>query len=281
MGTAEEPSTIKRVLHRLGSLAGAHRSAGLVVALRWYWERVRQNLGIAADKPWCVKPRQVRFPLTVHRRQTTDLRVFEQIFVKDAYRCLCGLGNVRAVMDLGANVGFSAVYFLSIFPDALVVAVEPFRRNYDVLLSNVAPYGKRALPVFGAVWPERSLVAVAAGAAEWAKRVVTITGPEDTPVEAYDMPSLMKMARIETIDLLKVDIEGTEALLFNDSAHTWLDDVRNICIELHGPDCRSRFFRAVEAFDYELLQVDELTLCLNLRRKSSASVPAANTAAAR
>jgi hypothetical protein len=43
--------------------------------------------------------------------------------------------------------------------------------------------------------------------------------------------------------------------------------VRNICIELHGPDCREVFLRALETFEYDLEYSGELTICRNLRQK--------------
>ena len=162
---------IEKAITRLDSLTRARHSSGIGVAFRWYWERVRQNLGVPADSPWGARPRQVAFPLVVHRGETSDLRVFEQIFVLDEYACLRDLTNVDLVLDLGANVGLSAAYFLSVFPSARLLAVEPFQRNVDVLRTNLAPYGERAMVLHGAAWGTRSRVSLVEGAMEWAMQV--------------------------------------------------------------------------------------------------------------
>jgi len=253
--------------HRLHRLYVARHSCGLYVALRWYWERGRQKLRFPAKSPWRVRPRQVRRPLLVHRAETSDIRVFGQVFVEEDYSCVRDLGSVQSVLDLGANVGYTSAYFLSVFPEARLVAVEPFQRNFDILRENLSDYRQRALAVHGAAWCERSRVAVVDKGAEWAKRVRPLEDPGDVPVEAYDVPSLAGLGAMEAIDLLKVDIEGAEAVLFNESAARWLDRVRNICIELHGEACESTFFRALAAFDYDLSHRGELTICRNLRRK--------------
>ena len=57
------------------------------------------------------------------------MSVFDQIFIHQEYSCLQELKEPSLVLDLGANVGFSAAYFLSFFPRACVVAVEPDAGN--------------------------------------------------------------------------------------------------------------------------------------------------------
>jgi hypothetical protein len=47
------------------------------------------------------------------------------------------------------------------------------------------------------------------------------------------MPSLMREFGIDTIDLLKLDIEGAEKELFGAATEEWLPRVRNILIETH------------------------------------------------
>jgi hypothetical protein len=76
------------------------------------------------------------------------------------------------------------------------------------------------------------------------------------------------MFGIDRVDLLKIDIEGSEAELF---AHNtgWLSRARNICIELHGGQCREIFFNALSGFDYELVEAGESTLCLNIRSRTA------------
>jgi hypothetical protein len=83
------------------------------------------------------------------------------------------------------------------------------------------------------------------------------------------MNSLIAIAGGTTIDLLKIDIEGAELVLFGDTAKQWLPQVRNICIELHGADCEEAFFNALADFEYELEYSGELTICRDLRLKTA------------
>ena len=84
------------------------------------------------------------------------------------------------------------------------------------------------------------------------------------------MGSLIELGGAEAADLLKVDIERAELEIFGETAKAWLPRVRNICIELHGPDCEEAFFSALADFDYELDHAGELTICRNIQPKTEA-----------
>ncbi len=177
------------------------------------------------------------------------------------------------MLDLGANVGFSAAYFLSVFPKARVVAVEPDERNLAVCKTNLSPYGNRVMLLHGAVWSRPAMLRLLKGTfgdgREWATQVGELAEEERTSagVQAWDVGSLITMSGGSTVDLLKVDIERAELSVFGESAGSWLHRVRNICIELHGKDCEEVFFAALKDFDYELEHSGELTICRNLRHR--------------
>src|SRR5260221_1476823 len=87
--------------------------------------------------PLTLRSKYSRFKLLC-RPGTSDLAVFWQIFVDREYRCLDQVKQARFILDCGANVGYSAVYFLTRFPEALVIAVEPDPDNCAMLGANLA-----------------------------------------------------------------------------------------------------------------------------------------------
>lgn len=90
-------------------------------------------------------------------------------------------------------------------------------------------------------------------------------------VEAVDLASVIDMFG-SPIDLLKMDIEKAECLVFGSGDLRWLRQVSNIAIELHGPQAREVFFQALDGFSYESVESGELTICRNLRPSRNASV---------
>jgi len=214
---------------------------------------------------WHVHPRQVLQVLTVRLRGSSDMIVFDQIFIRDEYSSLRSLESVSLVLDLGANVGYSSAYFLSCFPNSRVVAVEPDERNLEVCRVNLKPYGDRVLLLHGAVWSESTALCLSRGEREWATQVMLPPANSDGTIQAWDVDSLLRMAGAEQVDLLKVDIERSELAVFGETARNWLHKVRNICIELHGLDCQETFFNSLADFDYELEYSGELIICKNIR----------------
>jgi hypothetical protein len=58
----------------------------------------------------------------------------------------------------------------------------------------------------------------------------------------------------ETIDLLKIDIEGAENELFRTNYESWLPRTRAIVLEIHNhfrPDCSSVLEKALSQFHFK------------------------------
>jgi FkbM family methyltransferase len=206
------------------------------------------------------------------RTGTSDREVLGQIFIEEEYQPIA-LSRPQAIIDLGANVGYSSAYFLSKYPNATVLAIEPDPGNYAICVRNLAPFGDRGRAVLGAAWPESAKLALNRGTwrdgREWSTQVKPENGEDATSyVEGYDIPTLIRLSGFAEIDLLKIDIEKSEIELFSRNTDHWLPFIRNLCIELHGPDCEEVFFRALSDYSYELSRSSELTICSNLRLRA-------------
>lgn len=245
---------------------------GTISTAQWALIRIGSKFQLDWPGSWRVHPCQVQRELLVRLRGSSDINVFNQIFIHQEYSSLRHLEDVSIVLDLGANVGYSSAYFLSCFPRSRVVAVEPDERNVAVCKINLEAYGDRVQLLHGAVWSECTALCLARGAfgdgREWATQVVRPSDGKAGSVEAWDVGTLMDIAGAAQVDLLKVDIERAELAVFGDTAKKWLPKVRNICIELHGSDCEEAFFNALADFDYELSRAGELTICRNIRPKT-------------
>lgn len=261
--------------HRVWRLNRWIQGVGVGATVRWTLLGVSRSLGWYRKPTWRVRPQQVQHPLKARLNRSSDMSVFVQVFVFEEYKPLNNLRDVSLVLDLGANVGYSTAYFLSSFPCARVVAVEPDDRNAAICRENLEPYGDRALLVHGAVWPERTQLCLSTGTfgdgLEWATQVKPPEGGATGTVQAWDVGSLIDMAGMSSVDLLKVDIEAAELDVFGRNTESWLPRVRNICIELHGDQCREVFFQALAGYDYELEQSEDLVICRNLRPKPAAA----------
>ena len=203
-----------------------------------------------------IHPAGLLYPIDL-RIGTTDADVYRQIFLEQEYAAIVDPA-ARVIVDCGANVGYTSAYLLSRMPDARVVAIEPFPANAALCRRNLAPYGSRATVIEAAIWSRCTrLVLDHPGGNEWGVQVRAARPGETGELEAIDIPSL----GLGQIDILKVDIEGSEADLFGEGTEGWLPDVRSIAIELHGAACERVFEAAMAGYASERSQSGELMIC--------------------
>jgi FkbM family methyltransferase len=198
--------------------------------------------------------------------RSSDRDTLRQVFVHEEYDAV-ELANPKMILDLGANVGYASVFFLSKYPGVRVLAVEPDPDNFHLCCQNLAPFHDRAKCVLGAVWSERAKLQLLRGAfrdgREWTTQVERGESPD---VEAYDMLTLVHAAAVEQIDLVKIDIERAESELFARNVDAWMRHVRNLCIELHDNECEHAFFESVSGYRYDLSRRGDLTVCRNIEK---------------
>jgi FkbM family methyltransferase len=265
--------TLARQINRFRTVTQYLKAAGVLTTLQLGRQRLRKALDLPVLQSIQVRPAGVRYPLTMRTEPSSDGAVFWEVFLRKVYACVADLPAPKLILDLGANVGYSSVYFLNRFPAARVVAVEPDPETGALCCRNLAPYGSRARVVPGAAWPEKAPLVLSRGSfgdgREWATQVrERAAGEHGYRVQGWDVASLIGMAGAQRVDLLKVDIERSELELFGRNVHTWLPRVDNLCIELHGSDCREAFFRALDGYEYDLENSSHLTVCRDLRLKA-------------
>jgi FkbM family methyltransferase len=180
---------------------------------------------------------------------TTDWLVLEEIYVHGEYDCLSQiqLDNVRQVVDLGANVGFSVRLWRQKFPAAAVLAVEPDPDNVSVFRLNCGGDPNTRI-VQACVAASARTVQIDRSHGAWGVRMVD--GPRNqnhVEVKALPLSEMLASENITgDIDLLKCDIEGAEAEVFADCA-AWIARVRVLILEIHAPYTLSQWEKDVRA----------------------------------
>lgn len=216
--------------------------------------------------------RRAQFPTWMRAGRSTDWWTFDQVFIQDQYGPLADLDSPELVVDCGANAGYASVLLLNWFPGARVIAVEPDPANVEICRKNLAPYGDRAMLLAAAVWSRNARVMLSPGTLgygkEWAREVRRPGPSEKGNIRAIDVPTLISLGGRKPIDLLKIDIEGSELELFSRGAGQWLPWVRNIVVELHNEECRRVFLKSLDEYDCELGEWGDLTICRNLRKRT-------------
>lgn len=198
------------------------------------------------------------------RKGSSDFKVFQQVMVFDHYNYnLSAESPVETVIDLGANVGLSALFFAVKYPNARVIAVEPERHNYEQLVKNVSGFSN-VYALNNAIWYEnKELNIYDGGGGEYAFNIVEANGTLVGTTTCITINDIIEKYDLKKIDILKVDIEGAEKELFMYNFNKWLPMVRCIMIELHDgdhPGCTSAFFRAITDREFTMTSKGEVLI---------------------
>ena len=89
----------------------------------------------------------------------------------------------------------------------------------------------------------------------WSYVIHEVSEPSDQSFQAISIAGLMKKYDLEHIDILKMDIEGSEKEIFSDDYKSWLSKVRVLIVEFHDhkiPDCTKTFFKALDDYSYRM-----------------------------
>jgi FkbM family methyltransferase len=190
-----------------------------------------------------VRARDSAFSTTLRLRpDSTDVEIFSQIFLYAHYRTydMARCAEIAAyydscakplVLDLGANIGLSALYFAKNWPKATIVGVEPDQGNYTLFCQNTAGQENIA-PIRGAIASKHSYARIInPHESEWGYRT-EINDRNSGGLVALSVAELLERHGDCEPFICKIDIEGAEQELF--SANTqWLARFPIVVIELH------------------------------------------------
>ena len=251
---------------------------GLLCAATFVSHRILHDLGLDRRRLLCLRPRGCRYPLALRVAGSSDVDVLRQVFAEQGYSVLRDIPDPKVILDCGANVGYSSIFFLNAFEQARVIAIEPDTENFKVCSQNLAPYSSRVQLLHAAVWGRATQVAVHRGSfrdgREWTAQVREASNVDGEIVDALNMVSLLGLTPDGVVDLLKIDIERSELELFGFHPDRWLPKIRNIAIELHDEECTQVFFHALQGYSYDSSVCGELTICRNIRPKVRLNVSA-------
>lgn len=115
-------------------------------------------------------------------------------------------GRTPVIIDGGANVGYSALYFAETFPEALVVALEPDEHAAATLERNTAGQ-PRIRPIHAALWSHGDGVRLQSDAAgSWGSFV----GDQGALTPSVTLHALFAENPDWAPLIVKLDIEGAE-----------------------------------------------------------------------
>lgn len=168
------------------------------------------------------------------------LMVYNEVFIKKCYDC--EISENPTIIDAGANIGLSTIFFKLKYPNAKILAFEPHPETFQKLKKNVEGNNLKNVEIYN----------VALGMEE---KMIKFFGSSDMPTADIGMSSIKQHVeyfhskkgdtieidvpckKLSTfinmdIDLLKLDVEGSENEVFIDLSDK-LSIIENIVMEYH------------------------------------------------
>jgi FkbM family methyltransferase len=152
--------------------------------------------------PWTVRIDTPlgRVPVTMHSRH--DLLTVNEVFCRRDY----GAPSGSVIVDIGANIGISALYFLTHNPDCHVWCYEPNPTNVERLRANLVPFMDRVTVRQAAVGAERGQMGFFV---EPSGRYGKLQHGQGELVEVVTVADVLDGVG-RGVDFVKIDTEGSE-----------------------------------------------------------------------
>lgn len=216
---------------------------------------------------------KLKLPGIIHpvflRSKSSDEFILQQIFIKEEYTFKVNK-EPNIIIDAGANIGFAAVYFANKFPDAQIICLEPEPNNFEILQKNISQYPNITALKKG-LWDKSAFLQVIdTGLDNWGFTVKECSKDYPEAIEATSLPDIMSTFSLPKLDMIKMDIEGSEKeILTAPDVQSWLSTCDTLIIELHDrmkEGTSKSLFSALNNYQY-LLDLKGENLIFQLAEK--------------
>lgn len=216
-------------------------------------ESIPVNMPLQKEDIVKIEISNARTPLQL-RSYTSDIFTFWQIFINKEYD-IPFKTKPNLIIDGGANVGYSAVFFANKFPEAKIIAIEPERTNFEILRKNTDDYQNIEL-INSGIWNKNTYLKIQdSGVSKDAFMVDEVDSNERGSFKAVTIGEILRKSGFDEIDILKLDIEGAEKEVFYNNYDEWLNKVKILIIELHDrmkKGCSDTFFSAIKQYTFNM-----------------------------
>jgi FkbM family methyltransferase len=163
---------------------------------------------------------------------------WDDIFVKRALEFATSSPAPR-ILDCGANVGLASLFFRRAYPTARITAFEADPALFAVLETNLRANGASGVSArHAAVWTSSGTLTFQCEGAD-SGMIGSLPGAVDGSPAVVPSLRLRDVLEEESVDLLKLDIEGAEALVLEDCEPA-LHRVKALVMDLHEFDASDR-----------------------------------------
>lgn len=220
----------------------------------WYLARLRERAPRLVPDEFLLRITERERVLALPTRfNTDDALVLRGLFGDREYDTPLITEPVRRVLDLGSHCGFGTAYWAARFPSAVFACVEPDPRNLRQLHRTIQLNDIPATVFAAAIAPDAGFQHFHF-AAPSTNRLVS--EPTNFVVPTITIDQVCESMQWDSIDLVKMDVEGVEADLVA-RAGAALRRTKYLIFELHSWVDGAAVKQGLEDLGFRVVHVNE------------------------
>lgn len=199
---------------------------------------------------------------------TALVGMYNEIILHECYK-FKPLHKNPVIIDCGANIGISVLYFKKLIPESNIYAFEADPAIYKILKKNIETNNCDAQLIERAVWTSNDELLTFGGLGGDAGSL--FSKENCIQVKSVRLSDFLKT--FDSIDLLKIDIEGAEIEVIKDCSNA-LFNVQKVFVEYHSFSDHKQELDVIlnimtnQGFRYSILPArKEKTPFLNIAKK--------------
>jgi len=164
--------------------------------------------------------------------------IMAEVYKEKVYESLLSGKKDLIIVDIGANIGITANYFSQFA--SKVYAVEPSKEHFGCIQKMIEFNGiQNIFPVNRAIYISSGKFPLFQPTNRTMRSLhMAVANNQQVPteeVECITLSQLFEEQKIETVDFMKLDVEGSEAEILGSSSFKEISDkIQTMLIEVHA-----------------------------------------------
>ena len=152
-----------------------------------------------------------------YRTSSSDMTVIYEILLQSKYKSEYFFPkelNPKVIFDIGGNIGITAIYLASLFPEARIYTFEPIPDNFEILQKNIQQYHNIEAFNIGLGSKNGNFKVYLSNDSDNFGGISFYPDPIGNKIEPYisckvkNINDIITKLNIESIDLIKIDTKG-------------------------------------------------------------------------
>lgn len=205
-----------------------------------------------------IKLKSVQQPF-FFRPNGRDREVIIQNLIRNEYdkKINESLGN-GFIIDAGAYIGDVSCFFASKY-NCKIISLEPNNDSFNFALNNTSLYPQITLLNKG-LWYKRAKLIVKG---EGTGSEVIESNDSKYDIDGISLTDLIKEYHVDSIEILKIDIEGAEEVIFSQDVTDWINIVKIMLIEIHTESGKELILEKLRQNNFRVERYRSIFCCYN------------------